>query len=42
MIKKHFHIIKKDAQEDSWPFDNEMNIIINTAIGGQWVIYLFK
>ena len=22
---------------DSWPFDKEMNIITNTAVGGHWV-----
>jgi beta-glucanase (GH16 family) len=41
--KETFSYYKEsDAQENSWPFDNEMNIIINTAIGGQWVIYSFK
>jgi beta-glucanase (GH16 family) len=27
---------ENNANQDSWPFDNEMNIIINTAIGGNW------
>jgi len=27
-----------NAGYDSWPFDQEFNIIINTAIGGNWVI----
>jgi hypothetical protein len=36
--KETFSYYKEpDAQEDSWPFDNEMNIIINTAIGTQHV-----
>ena len=30
-----------NANQSSWPFDDEFNIIINTAIGGNWVIFLF-
>ena len=31
------------AGKDSWPFDDEFNIIINTAVGGDWVkIYFFN
>lgn len=33
-----FTYYKEDYNTTSWPFDNEMNIIINTAIGGNWVI----
>jgi beta-glucanase (GH16 family) len=25
-----------NANYDSWPFDNEFNIILNTAVGGNW------
>lgn len=39
---------ESNADQDSWPFDNEMNIILNTAVGGDWggvqggVLKLFK
>lgn len=31
-----FVYYKEDNNAKSWPFDNEMNIIINTAVGGNW------
>ena len=33
---KYFSFSKESTDYQSWPFDNEHNIILNTAVGGDW------
>ena len=33
---KYFTYTKEDNNYNSWPFDNNFNIILNTAVGGDW------
>lgn len=34
--KQYFVYTKQDNSYDTWPFDNEHDIILNTAVGGSW------
>ena len=33
---KYFEYRREDYTYESWPFDNSFNIILNTAVGGDW------
>ena len=34
--KQYFVYAKQENSYDTWPYDNEHEIILNTAIGGAW------
>jgi len=34
--QNYFHYEKPDNSYQAWPFNNEMNILLNVAVGGNW------